>query len=287
MIPADQSNIDVGDQARVLPASADPAGSLTSPLGVFQAAITELKPSALHMGGMSNSLLEEPFPKVVDGLNQLEQILKEQFDSGTEWDKEHERQLLERLFLMMSQSHSVHSFQDLELAICVPLCTIPLPTASLYHLDPQDRSAYCIEDENTIIQQPRPRKPNNPALHDIVNPHTLLGTPRVTPEASPIKPNFKASPSTDQMGLVPEHHDEPGLIVRTSEDSMTATPSEAKSSTQKAPPSLRHYGTRLTTIILVKWTGEVTYVERDIWWQDRAGTVHNGGTDDRIYELRL
>lgn len=47
------------------------------------------------------------------------------------------------------------------------------------------------------------------------------------------------------------------------------------------------YGTRVTTIILVRWTGEVTYVERDVWWMDEMGCVHKGGTEERRFTFSL
>lgn len=100
-IPADPTTIETGDQARILPVPPEAACTVQSPLGVFQAAITELKPSALRMGGMSNSLLEEPFPKVLDGLHELEGILKQQLEREDGWNEEHERQLLEKLFHLM------------------------------------------------------------------------------------------------------------------------------------------------------------------------------------------
>ncbi|KAJ9119727.1 hypothetical protein QFC22_003437 [Naganishia vaughanmartiniae] len=100
-IPADESTLEMGDQARILPIPPDEACSMESPLGVFQAAITELKPCALRMGGMSNSLLEEPFPKVLDGLQELEGILKEQLMGEVEWTEEQEQHLLNKLFHLM------------------------------------------------------------------------------------------------------------------------------------------------------------------------------------------
>jgi uncharacterized protein with NRDE domain len=41
------------------------------------------------------------------------------------------------------------------------------------------------------------------------------------------------------------------------------------------------YGTRTSTVILVRRTGEVVYVERDRLWLDEKGEVRSGGTEDR------
>ncbi|KAJ9127663.1 hypothetical protein QFC24_001073 [Naganishia onofrii] len=175
---------------------------------------------------------------------------------------------------------------------------------NLYHSDsPPTRSAECVEDGNTpsaaTMQHPGPpRKTKNPALHITlaaraadVNPHTMLSTPLVTPEASPVKPSFRTLSSVDDgLGTVREDADEPlsGGVGQQGATSMVSTAATATRSTQTAAKtSIKHYGTRLTTIILVKWNGEVTYVERDVWWQDKRGAVHNGGTGDRVFHLHL
>lgn len=101
MIPAQQSTLVTGDNTRVLPISSNPSEASTSPLGTFQAAITELKPSALHMGGMSNSLLEEPFIKVQEGVRNFEKIVATEFGQADGWDEQREQGLLAELFRMM------------------------------------------------------------------------------------------------------------------------------------------------------------------------------------------
>ena len=48
------------------------------------------------------------------------------------------------------------------------------------------------------------------------------------------------------------------------------------------------YGTRLSTIILVKPNGEVVFVERDIWAQCQNGDISMGNPDqDRRYTFSL
>jgi uncharacterized protein with NRDE domain len=100
-IPAQQSTITTGPNTRTLPMSSNPSHAATSPLGTFQAAITELKPSALRMGGMSNSLLEEPFVKVHEGVADFEKIVAKEFGRGGEWDDGREQGLLDELFGLM------------------------------------------------------------------------------------------------------------------------------------------------------------------------------------------
>lgn len=130
-----------------------------------------------------------------------------------------------------------------------------------------------------------PRKTKNP------NPRTMLSTPLVTPEASPVKPSFRTLSSVDDgLGTVREDAGEPlsGGAGQQGATSMVSAAASATRSTQTAATtSIKHYGTRLTTIILVKWNGDVTYVERDVWWQDKRGAVHNGGTGDRVFHLHL
>lgn len=100
-IPARQSTIDTGATVRELPVSSDPSQATTSPLGTFQAAITELKPTALRMGGMSNSLLEEPFVKVHEGVGDFEKIVASEFGRMGSWDAQREQGLLDELFVLM------------------------------------------------------------------------------------------------------------------------------------------------------------------------------------------
>ena len=48
------------------------------------------------------------------------------------------------------------------------------------------------------------------------------------------------------------------------------------------------YGTRLSTIILVRKDGSVVFRERDIWTLDAAGEPVRGDTsNDRILEFKL
>jgi uncharacterized protein with NRDE domain len=100
-IPARQSTISTGANVRDLPISSNPAHAATSPLGTFQAAITELKPTALRMGGMSNSLLEEPFVKVHEGVGDFEKIVSREFERAESWDDGREQGLLDELFALM------------------------------------------------------------------------------------------------------------------------------------------------------------------------------------------
>lgn len=100
-IPADATSTTTSTTARLLPDSPNPHHAATSPLGTFQSAITELTPSALRMGGMSNSLLEEPFVKVRHGTRAFEEIVKRGFGSGAGWDEARERALLSELFGLM------------------------------------------------------------------------------------------------------------------------------------------------------------------------------------------
>ena len=100
-IPADATSITTSTTARLLPDSPNPHHATTSPLGTFQSAITDLTPSALRMGGMSNSLLEEPFVKVRHGTRAFEEIVKREFESDLGWDDGRERTLLGELFGLM------------------------------------------------------------------------------------------------------------------------------------------------------------------------------------------
>lgn len=100
-IPAQQSSITTGTTTRTLPISSNLSHATTSPLGTFQAAITELKPTALRMGGMSNSLLEEPFVKVREGVADFEKIVASDFGRAGEWDEAREQGLLDELFGLM------------------------------------------------------------------------------------------------------------------------------------------------------------------------------------------
>ena len=48
------------------------------------------------------------------------------------------------------------------------------------------------------------------------------------------------------------------------------------------------YGTRLAQVILVKRDGRVTYIERDVWTLDGAGTPVRASTADmRSFMFRL
>jgi uncharacterized protein with NRDE domain len=44
----------------------------------------------------------------------------------------------------------------------------------------------------------------------------------------------------------------------------------------------RWYGTRLSTVILVRDDREVTFVERDVAWLDSEGEVKQGGVERRF-----
>lgn len=100
-IPAAQSSITTSATTRTLPASPNPAHASTSPLGTFQSAITPLKPRALHLGGMSNSLLEEPFVKVREGIRDFEEIVGREFGTREGWDARREEELVRELFGLM------------------------------------------------------------------------------------------------------------------------------------------------------------------------------------------
>ncbi|KAJ9110731.1 hypothetical protein QFC20_002772 [Naganishia adeliensis] len=267
-IPAQQSSITTGTTTRTLPISSNPSHETTSPLGTFQAAITELKPTALEMGGMSNSLLEEPFVKVHEGVADFEKIVASDFGRAGEWDEAREQGLLDELFGLMHESHPVATFQDLEKSICVPLCTIPLPGMSGTS---HPRTAECGPDDTCW------RNHSCAELHHAhVNSHTMLSTPIVTPEGSPRRPGSKALPSSEELGRERDRSRSP-----------TTGPAPAQHTTVTHLHGQRPYGTRLTTIILVRWTGEVTYVERDVWWMDEMGCVHKGGTEERRFTFSL
>lgn len=99
-IPADKSTINTSHTSRTLPTSPNPSHASTSPLGTFRSAITDLRPTALRLGGMSNSLMEEPFEKVVVGTGEFEEILEREFADGV-WDERREEKLLRELFGLM------------------------------------------------------------------------------------------------------------------------------------------------------------------------------------------
>ena len=174
-----------------------------------------------------------------------------------------------------SETHPVTTFQDLERAICVPLCTIPLPgmTGTLYQ--PPD-----------VTSHPHHSAQGDPDSHDhhgraaSVNAHTMLGTPMITPEGSPARTASPLPTLTEGMSVEPirpNSSSASGKRASTPEGHVSATP----------PLSHKPYGTRLTTIILVTWDGQVTYIERDVWWMDDVGCVHKGGTEDRTYRFQL
>lgn len=49
-----------------------------------------------------------------------------------------------------------------------------------------------------------------------------------------------------------------------------------------------YYGTRLSTILLVKRDGSVLFVERDIWKLDKSGSAVRGDPrDDRVFKFEL
>lgn len=174
-----------------------------------------------------------------------------------------------------SETNPVTTFQDLERAICVPLCMIPLPgmTGTLYQ--PHDVTSHLHHSTH-----------GDPDLHDhrgraaSVNAHTMLGTPMITPEGSPAR---TASP----LPTLPEETSVERDLVDSSSAAAkrSSTPEGDVSSTLL--PGHKPYGTRLTTIILVTWDGQVTYVERDVWWMDDVGCVHKGGTEDRTFTFQL
>lgn len=190
----------------------------------------------------------------------------------------------------VSESHPVSTFQDLERSICVPLCTIPLPGTTGI---PHQRTAECGSDDTSCTRNharegatdgnggPKVRIPGSKIT---VNTHTMLSTPIVTPEGSPARAAFDAFPSSDEPG----GEDHPA--GRTGSCSPRETVGEVQHAHHATVSHLhgqRPYGTRLTTIILVRWTGEVTYVERDVWWMDEMGCVHKGGTEERRYRFSL
>lgn len=113
-----------------------------------------------------------------------------------------------------------------------------------------------------------------------MNAHTMFGTPMITPEGSPARPLSRSLPTLDEE-------------TAQDGDKSTASPTAI---THKRPVTPEHppapaghkpYGTRLTTIILMRWDGQVTYIERDVWWMDEVGCVHKGGTEDRVYRFNL
>jgi hypothetical protein len=59
-----------------------------------------------------------------------------------------------------------------------------------------------------------------------------------------------------------------------------------ESSEPGAPPVF--FGTRLAQAILIRRDGRVTYVERDVWTLDGAGTpVRASAADKRLFMFRL
>jgi len=49
-----------------------------------------------------------------------------------------------------------------------------------------------------------------------------------------------------------------------------------------------YYGTRLSTVVLVKRDGSVLFIERDIWKLDKSGSAVRGDPrDDRIFKFEL
>ncbi|KAG8846281.1 hypothetical protein FRB96_002033 [Tulasnella sp. 330] len=59
-------------------------------------------------------------------------------------------------------------------------------------------------------------------------------------------------------------------------------------SKDKTSQVMKFYGTRLATFILVKRTGEVTFVEKDVWkGTPDGGVVFGTEHDDRVYQFEL
>lgn len=53
-----------------------------------------------------------------------------------------------------------------------------------------------------------------------------------------------------------------------------------------APPEF--YGTRLSTVLLVRRDGSVLFIERDIWTLDSEGNVMRGeASRDRVFRFRI
>lgn len=58
---------------------------------------------------------------------------------------------------------------------------------------------------------------------------------------------------------------------------------------EHAPPSNVFYGTRLSTVILIRRDGNVTFIERDIWCVEEAtsGVVKSDSGHDRVFRFQI
>lgn len=59
--------------------------------------------------------------------------------------------------------------------------------------------------------------------------------------------------------------------------------------TEQATPSSKcYYGTRLSTVLLIRRDGSVTFIERDIWTLDESGAVvKRDSGHDRVFQFQI
>jgi len=172
----------------------------------------------LRRGGMSNTVLNEPWEKVVRGEKELKGLL----DGLGVWEGDvADEEVVEKLMELMGQTRPVASRSDLPHTIAVPLCEIPLPNAV-------PTPAHVAHGEHPFSTC-SPSRPDSPTHSSAVQYH----------------------------------------------------------------PAERPYGTRLTTVILVKTNGDVVFVERDRLRLIRLGNEEDkckvvlDGKEDRVFKFKI
>ncbi|WWC60626.1 uncharacterized protein I303_103200 [Kwoniella dejecticola CBS 10117] len=166
--------------------------------------------------GISNSPIDEPWPKVQDGSRQMEDTLK-----AWQENVEDDKALIERLFGVLSHSKEIKTAEDTKWSTTIPLI---------------DLSPTLAQRVSTPSTSGGKQKPNDEVKIKEENP----------------------SVSVDTVTTVKQSDDKP-----------------------------KWYGTRTSTIILVKDNGETTFVERDILRLDGKGDPISGDvSSQRWYEFK-
>ncbi|WWC88181.1 uncharacterized protein L201_003086 [Kwoniella dendrophila CBS 6074] len=165
--------------------------------------------------GLSNSPMNQPWPKVIQGEQRMVDTLKE-------WSKndESDKELVERMFAVLSHNVPIHKDLDMMSSTTIPLFNFPIrPVQS-------EEKGINGNDKNESI------------IHNPTIPVDLPPNP-TTPAITTIQPEDKP----------------------------------------------RWYGTRTSTIIIVKDNGETIFVERDILELDENGNPRKG-SDERWVEFQ-
>ena len=192
--------------------------------------------AAGKVGGLSNSVWEDPWKKVVDCKGVLEGLLEKEQGEESGWEEE---RWVDELEGMLRYVSTILILKDRETSTFCPdlsgenTCRVLTERTHLLVLTPTQLDSVSV-DPSPALAYPLSLSPTFPPF-SFPLPSSLLATPfPPTSTPTPSSPAQQANPSP------------------------LSTPT----------PIPRWYGTRLLTIVLVTHEGEYTFIERDVWVLD-------------------